>query len=728
MAAPKIYTAQIIGRREIAQDTLEIECRVPEDFMFTAGQYVWLILPTLNYEDPRGSRRAFSIASSPLRKGVITMAFRVSESGFKRTLRELSLPSEVQVAGPFGHLSLPSEDRPVVMVAGGIGITPFLSMIRYAIETSRPLSIVLVYSNTSPARVAYADVLSELQARNEHLTVSHHTGAIEPKCLFDVTPDMRRAEWFVVGPQDMSIEVGNFLQTEGVPSKQLHFEEFYPARKDSAEQDRLISAGADVFKTAVERSSSHIIITNTDGRILFANDGAEAITQFSHSELLGQTPRLWGGLMSLEFYQDMWQTIKGEHKVFRGEVRNRRKNGEEYYAMTHISPIISMDDELIGFIGTEEDITNQKDTQRRLEHREAQDLAIISSIGEGLVVMDNDGRIIMINKAFEELMQFTETDVRGRFALDVIRREDEAGNDIVGRAEAFAKVRAGDGGYEILPEQNQYFVRKDKTRFPIALKVSPFFAKSAVVGTVAVFRDVTREKELEKMRVDFLSLASHQLRTPLSGTKWLIETLQRETLGPLTDKQRVYLGDLYESNERMIKLASDILSVVRLESAAAAVEKKNLLVEDILENIRKQMDSVAKSAKISLRVTSAVEASRTVHTNEDMLMNILESLIFNAINYSPAGKEVAVSAFGGDGDVIFSVQDSGIGIPAEEKQHIFGRFYRASNAKHMRPAGTGLGLYLVSVLAKRISATVWFDSEENKGTTFFVRLHSGEIL
>ncbi len=726
MTAPKIYNAQIVGRREIAQDTFEIECRVPDEFTFTAGQYVWLILPTLKYDDPRGSRRAFSIASSPLRKGVITMAFRASGSGFKRTLREITLPSEVQIAGPFGHLSLPSEDRPVVMVAGGIGVTPFISMIRYATETLRPLPIVLVYANTSPARVVYADVLSELQARNEYLTVAHHTGAIEPQRLRDVTPDMRFAEWFVIGPQDMSIEVGNFLQNEGITSKQLHFEEFYPARKDRMEQERMVSDGADIFKMAVERSSSHIIITNTDGRILFANDGAEEVTQFSKSELLGQTPRLWGGLMSLEFYQDMWQTIKVERKIFRGEIHNRRKNGEEYDAMAHISPIISMDDELIGFVGTEEDITNQKDTQRRLEHREAQDRAIISSIGEGLVVMDNDGRIIMINKAFEDLLQFTEMDVRGRFALDVIRREDDAGNDIAGRAEAYAKVRAGGGGYEILPEQNQYFVRKDKTRFPIALKVSPFFAKNGVVGTVAVFRDVTREKELEKMRVDFLSLASHQLRTPLSGTKWLIETLQRGTLGPITDKQRAYLDELYESNERMIKLASDILSVVRLESAAAVVEKKDLLVRDILANIKRQMDSVAKSAQVSLQMTSAVDQDRVVHTNEDMLMNILESLIFNAINYSPVGKEVVVSVFGGDGNVVFAVQDSGIGIPAEEKQHIFGRFYRASNAKRMRPSGTGLGLYLVSVLAKRISAVIWFDSEENKGTTFFVRIHSAE--
>jgi PAS domain S-box-containing protein len=121
-----------------------------------------------------------------------------------------------------------------------------------------------------------------------------------------------------------------------------------------------------IFKDAVESASNHIVITDLDGTILYANKAAEAITGYSIKEMLGKTPRIWGTQMPSEFYTNMWETIKVQKTAFRGEVRNRRKSAELYDALIVISPIIESNGELIGFIGTEEDISQIKKVEKEL--------------------------------------------------------------------------------------------------------------------------------------------------------------------------------------------------------------------------------------------------------------------------------------------------------------------------------------------------------------------------
>ncbi len=241
------------------------------------------------------------------------------------------------------------------------------------------------------------------------------------------------------------------------------------------------------------------------------------------------------------------------------------------------------------------------------------------------------------------------------------------------------------------------------------------------------FRNVTsiaKEKEVERTKTDFITLASHQLRTPLSGTKWLIETLRREIAGPVTVKQKEYIDQIDQINERMIKLVSGILNARGFESSASMMKKETISVFELYEKVSQMMEFPAKAKGVHLQNSFKEQKKITIESDGTMIASILETFIENAVDYSENGQEIVLDAKVESGDVIFSVKDGGIGIPKEEHKRISERFYRAGNAKTVKPDGTGLALYVAYLLAKKIGGKISFESEESAGTTFFLRMQN----
>lgn len=159
----------------------------------------------------------------------------------------------------------------------------------------------------------------------------------------------------------------------------------------------------ETYKTAVDRAFNHIVITDTDGDIVYANDSVTRITGYSRQEIIGQNPRLWGGQMPKEFYKEMWHQIKVLHEPFHGEVTNKRKNGETYYALVNISPLFDDNHELMGFIGTEEDITPLKEARDRaiLEKKKLEELNEYF-VGRELKMMEQKREIDRLKKVIEQ--------------------------------------------------------------------------------------------------------------------------------------------------------------------------------------------------------------------------------------------------------------------------------------------------------------------------------------
>ncbi|MDP3769399.1 MAG: ATP-binding protein [bacterium] len=373
---------------------------------------------------------------------------------------------------------------------------------------------------------------------------------------------------------------------------------------------------------------------------------------------------------------------------------------------------------------------NLKTSYVRLEQAKAQDEAILSAIGDGLVAVDKKGKILFVNRSFETLTGWSEKEVMGKQMVDVMPREDETGDPIL-QERILLRVLTGSSSFPPSPITS-YYIRKDKTKFPVAAIVSPVIIDEKIIGAVEVFRDITKEKELDRSKSDFLALASHQLHTPLSGTKWLLETIQRGVVGKTTKKQKEYFDQIYQINERMIRLTSEMLKVLTLESGNQTIKREEISVFKLCEELMRMMELAAQAKGITLHNALKKHKTLFVETDLQILRIILEAFLSNAINYSKSGQEVIFDVKEETNAVVFFVKDRGIGIPEHEQKEIFERFYRASNAKTLKPDGTGLGLYIATLLSKKIGAAILFESEENKGSTFYLRVpkkvDSSEIL
>lgn len=229
MRLSRVYKTALLERKYIAEGTLELALKRPENFNFHAGQYLQLRVPKLIYRDSRGASRVLSIASSPTDKERIVIAYRDTGSGFKQTLRESQIGSEVRIEGPHGFPLLPRQPhRPIVLIAGGIGITPFMSMLRFVTdrdEESRP-EITLLYVNRNQRGAAYLEELKHIEKKDARLTVRTKFGIIDEDFILKSVKNRDQCIWYIVGPPLMVDSVGRALDVIGVDSSCIHYEEF----------------------------------------------------------------------------------------------------------------------------------------------------------------------------------------------------------------------------------------------------------------------------------------------------------------------------------------------------------------------------------------------------------------------------------------------------------------------------------------------------------------------
>ena len=341
------------------------------------------------------------------------------------------------------------------------------------------------------------------------------------------------------------------------------------------------------FRLAVESASDHIVITDPEGVILYANPAVTRITGYSREEVLGKKAGgrdLWGGMMPPELYKDMWRTIKTERKTFFGELLNRRKNGDVYEAMASITPIIE-DGKIIFFLGME--------------------------------------------------------------------------------------------------------------------------------------RDVSKDREVDRAKTEFVSLASHQLRTPLTAISWYAEILLDETNTNINPEQKDQLETILKSSHRMTDLVDTLLNISRLEMGTFTIDPGVVdvvvMANDVLEEL--QLDI----AKKCLDIVKNVSQERVDMVADPKLLRIVfQNLLSNAVKYTQEGGTILVTIEQQEDEYLFSVSDTGFGIPKKDQPLIFNKLFRADNAKQQGVEGTGLGLYITKTIVEKSGGKIWFESEENKGTTFLI--------
>ncbi len=310
----------------------------------------------------------------------------------------------------------------------------------------------------------------------------------------------------------------------------------------------------------------------------------------------------------------------------------------------------------------------------------------------------------------------------GKLYNDVISLEDEKGTFIPPEERPLAK--AFTYSTTTTTTTTFYLVSKSKIKFPVAITVSPIILDNKIIGAIEVFRDITREKEIDKAKTEFVSLASHQLLTPLTSINWHIEMLQSGDAGVLNDKQKEYFFEVYKSSRRMVQLVNDLLNVSRLETGRLKIETALTDLKAFIQEIYKEVESMVKST--SCHVSFEFPENKVIEVNVDriLLRQVIVNLLTNAIQYSSVGKagQVKISLTASPKGYTIIITDNGIGIPKEAQGRIFERFFRADNAREAVPDGNGLGLYLIKQIMNSSGCTIEFSSEPGQGTIFYVKI------
>lgn len=232
--------------------------------------------------------------------------------------------------------------------------------------------------------------------------------------------------------------------------------------------------------------------------------------------------------------------------------------------------------------------------------------------------------------------------------------------------------------------------------------------------------DIHEQKELDRMKTEFLSLASHQLRSPLSNLKWYIDFLLNRRKDQMSEEVQGYLHKMFRRNEEMIELVNTLLNLSRIEMGRVKVEKESTDVASIVKSVIEELEPTAQEKKIVIETTYGGELQ--MDTDPRLVRIIFQNLLTNSLRYTKESGKVYVRLTATASTVRLEVEDTGIGIPPSEQGSIFKKLYRATNAKEVEVNGNGIGLYMCKELAEGLGGTINFVSKYGEGTTFIVEL------
>lgn len=357
--------------------------------------------------------------------------------------------------------------------------------------------------------------------------------------------------------------------------------------------------------------------------------------------------------------------------------------------------------------------------KEKLEEEGTKLQTIIASIGDGLIIIDPNYKIMLVNKKALEIFAMTREELLDNDLREVAK---------LCKKKVFLKTEEWPTEEVFLSQKPFVTTLEDSycittkgrdLQLPVAFSVAPI--GGGFPGLVIVVRDITEDRELDEAKSGFISVASHQLRTPLTSIRWYSEMLLSEDAGALNDSQRDFMNEIHGGAERLYQTVDLLLGISRVESGKLKADRTPIDLSAFTAEIAKELAPQINIKEIGLTVSPPDREPIIVWLDSLTLRQVILNLLSNSIRYTNMKGAIEVKWWVSDDgrEVVYMVRDDGIGVPEAQHSRIFSKFFRAENARAQVPDGSGLGLALVKDLIESWGGRVWFESSEGNGTTFF---------
>lgn len=380
-----------------------------------------------------------------------------------------------------------------------------------------------------------------------------------------------------------------------------------------------------------------------------------------------------------------------------------------------------------------------------LRDEKAKSEIILGTIEDGVILLDANRTIQLFNKGAEKITGWAQKDAIGLDYKSVVKLVDDKGEPYDDSLDPFDRIFS-----EIAPirDNNASILTSGGKSIAISLSVNPLISdNNEVTGAVGVFRDVTNERQEEKQRAEFISTASHEMRTPVAAIEGYLALAMNERVARIDTKAREYLEKAHSSTEHLGKLFQDLLTSAKAEDGRLQNHPVVVELGEYLQQLTEDMRFTAEAKGLAVDYMIGASADTEVgskgvgsqklirplyyvNVDPDRLREVIINIFDNAIKYTEAGK-ITVGLAGDDTVAQIHIQDTGAGIPADDIPHLFEKFYRVDNTTTRTVGGTGLGLFICRKIIELYSGRIWVESTINKGSIFYLnipRLSSSKAL
>ena len=375
---------------------------------------------------------------------------------------------------------------------------------------------------------------------------------------------------------------------------------------------------------------------------------------------------------------------------------------------------------------------NTSNLENRLSAVENKSDVVINAIDDGVLAISKDGNIELINPSAQQIIGWDQGDALGLNWKSVLKLVTSNGKDVEDLENPIAQSLSKNQ-----PTHNDklFLLTSSEKRILVSIVSSPVGTDGE--GIIVVFRDITKEKAEEREQAEFISTASHEMRTPVASIEGYLGLALNPATAHIDEKARDFITKAHESAQHLGRLFQDLLDISKVEDGRMKNNPKVINVNEFLKDIfdglatkasEKQLNYIFMPDIVGESKEKSLQPIFYANIDPDHFREVVSNLIENAIKYTPSG-EVVVNVTGDDKQISVSVKDSGIGIPAEDIPHLFQKFYRVDNSDTREIGGTGLGLYLSRRLAEAMSGNLRVESKYKEGSTFYLeipRMNSSE--